>query len=134
MASAPTAALSSRISDQRVVRSMPTMGLRVTPADFGSTRKSESPSGERAGTRTTSATCAHGTKRLRPESVQPLPDFSAVAAVDAGLQSSCSSTSAAVARALPEAMAESHLSFCASLPLSMRPRPPSTTVPKKGPG
>ena len=59
---------------------------------------------------------------------------SAVAAVEAGSQSRCSSRRAAVARAFPDAMADSHLSFCAARPPSVMPRPPSTTVAKKGPG
>ena len=99
------------------------MGFRVTPGCFGSTRKSESPSGDRAGTRTTSATCAQGTKRFTPDSDQPPPARVAVAAVVAGSQSSESSSSAALARAWPAAMAESHFSFCAALPPSMQAEP-----------
>src|SRR5207248_1251118 len=134
MASAPTATLSSRSSDQRFVRSMPFIGESVTPTLFGSRRKSERPSAERAGTRMTSATCAHGTKRFTPERIQPLPDLVALAVVEAGSQSRCSSSSAAVIRARPEAMAGSHLSFCSAEPPSMSPSPPRTTVEKKGPG
>ena len=113
---------------------MPTMGWSETPGERGSTRKSERPSGARAGTSTASATCAQGTKRLTPVSVQPSPRGAAVAPVDAGSQSSESSTSAADRRAVPEATAGSHLSFWAALPPSTRPRPPSATLAKYGPG
>ena len=65
---------------------------------------------------------------------QPSPARVAVAAVVAGAQSSESSSSAALARAWPAAMAESHFSFCAALPPSIRPSPPSTTLAKYGPG
>src|SRR5262245_51407428 len=65
---------------------------------------------------------------------QPSDVRAAVVAVDAGSQSSDSSTSAADRRAEPEATAESHFSFCAALPPSARPRPPSTTLAKYGPG
>src|SRR4029450_1680826 len=98
-ASAGALTPSRRISDQRLLRSMPTMGVSVTPDARGSTRKSERPSGARAGTSTTSATCAHGTKRLSPVSRQLSLVFVAVAAVEAGTQSSDSSRSAAPPRA-----------------------------------
>ena len=78
---------------------MPTIGVTVTPAARGSTRKSETPSGARAGTSATSATWAHGTKRFRPLMLQPAPVLVAVAVVDAGSQSSESSSRAAVPRA-----------------------------------
>ena len=87
------------------------MGFNDTPACFGSTRKSVRPSADRAGTRTTSATWAQGTKRFTPESAQPSPARVAVAAVEDGSQSSESSRSAALARAVPAAMPESHFSF-----------------------
>ena len=80
------------------------MGVSATPACFGSTRNSERPSGDRAGTSTTSATCAHGTKRFTPESAKPSPARVAVVFVDAGSQSSASSSNAALARAVPAAM------------------------------
>ncbi len=129
-ASAGTGASARRSSDQRLARSMPTMGVTLTPAPRGSTRNSESPSGERAGTSTTSATWAHGTKRFTPERRQPSPARVAVAVVAAGDQSRPSSSRAALARAWPEAMAGSQRSFWAALPPSRRPRPPSTTVAK----
>ena len=129
-ASAGTATLSRRISDQRVVRSMPTIGVSVTPAARGSTRKSETPSGARAGTSATSATWAHGTKRFTPSRRKPAPAFVAVVVVAAGSQSSESSSSAAVPRACPEAMAGSHFSCWAALPPAWRPRPASTTLAK----
>ena len=62
------------------------------------------------------ATWAHGTKRLVPESAQPLDDFSARAVIAAGSQSRSASRSASVARASPVAIAESHRFFWASLP------------------
>ena len=87
------------------------MGVTVTPAARGSTRKSETPSGARAGTSATSATWAQGTKRFTPLTLHPAAVFVAVAVVAAGSQSSESSSRAAVPRAWPEAMAGSHFSF-----------------------
>ena len=114
---------SRRSSDQRLPRSMPTMGATVTPAPRGSTRNSERPSGARAGTSTTSATWAQGTKRFTPERRQPSPARVAVAAVADGSQSRPSSSRAALARAWPEAIAGSQRSFWAALPPSWSPRP-----------
>src|SRR6266480_1223829 len=117
-ASAATGARSSVTSTRRVARSITGTGSSASPAARGSTRNSVSPSGVCAGTRRTSATWAHGTNRFRPESVQPLPVFSARVCAASGRQSSSVSRKAIVARASPVATAGSQRFFCASAPAS----------------
>ena len=86
---------------------METLSLR---AEAG-TRKSESPSGARAGTSIRSATDGQGTNCFRPVSTQPLPLRSARVVVACGSQSSSRSIRAKVARAPPLAMAGSQRFF-----------------------
>ena len=74
-ASAGTSTPSNVRFTHRVARSMPVIGVCAMPPARGSTRKSVSPSGVRAGTSITSAMCAHATNGFDPESFQPLPDF-----------------------------------------------------------
>src|SRR5882672_486886 len=132
-ASGATGTLSMSRCTQRVARSMPWTGESLRPADAGSTRNTLGPSGARAGISSTLATWAHGTKRLVPESVQPLADFSARAVIAAGSQSRSASRSASVARASPVAIAESQRFLCASLPAASIALAAST-VGQYGPG
>src|SRR5947208_1048304 len=132
-ASPATGTVSSLTLARRVARSITGVGSSVSRGALGSTRNSVSPSGVRAGTRSTSATWAHGTKRLVPVSAQPFAVLSARVWVASGRQSRSASRNATVARASPVAIAESQRFFCASLPASSMARPAST-VGKYGPG
>src|SRR5947208_3457052 len=132
-ASPATGTVSSLTLARRVARSITGVGSSVSRGALGSTRNSVSPSGVRAGTRSTSATWAHGTKRLVPVSAQPFAVLSARVWVASGRQSRSASRTATVARASPVAIAESQRFFCASLPASAMARPAST-VGKYGPG
>ena len=79
---------------------------RVTPCARRATMKSVSPSGARAGTSTTSATCANGTKRLSPVRAEPVAaSLGAWSSSDAGSQSSDPPGRRRVRRFSPDAMA-----------------------------
>src|SRR5216117_2241282 len=132
-ASPATGTVSSLTLARRVARSITGVGSSVSRAALGSTRNSVSPSGVRAGTRSTSATWAHGTKRLVPVSAQPPAVVSARVWIASGRQSRSASRNAIVARASPVAIGESQRFFCASLPASSIARAAST-VGKYGPG
>src|SRR5262249_59152932 len=108
-------------------------GESLIPAADGSTRNRDGPSGARAGISSTLATCAHGTKRFVPDSVQPFDDFSARVVTAAGSQSISLSRNARVARASPVAIAESQRFFCVSLPAASMAAADST-VGQYGPG
>ena len=113
--------------------SMAVTGFIVSPAAAGSTRKSVTPSGVRAGTSRTSATWAHATNCLAPLSRQPAPTFSARVAVDCGSHARSASTNAVVARAPPVAMAGSHRFFCSVVP-ALSTAWAASTVGRYGPG
>src|SRR5213593_990038 len=132
-ASPATGVPSSVTVTRRVAPSITCAGSSVSPAAPGSTRKSVSPSGVRAGTRSTSATWAHGTNRFVPESVQPVARFSARAWVASGRQSRSASRKASVARASPVAIADSQRFRCPSVPDSSIARA-ARTVGRYGPG
>src|SRR5437867_12310758 len=93
---------------------MPWTGESLSPAPEGSTRNRDGPSGARAGISRTSATWAHGTKRLVPERVQPFDDFSARVVTAAGSQSRSRSRNARVACAAAVVIAERHRIVCSS--------------------
>jgi hypothetical protein len=114
--SAPAGTPSRFRFTQRVARSMPVTGVCLKPAAPGSTRNSVRPSGARAGTRITSATCAHATNGFTPESFQPWPDFSARVVMASGAHDISPSSNATDARAPPAATAGSQRVFCASEP------------------
>src|SRR5256884_13247 len=93
-ASPATGTVSSLTLARRVARSITGVGSSVSRGALGSTRNSVSPSGVRAGTRSTSATWAHGTKRLVPVSAQPFAVLSARVWVASGRQSRSASRNA----------------------------------------
>src|SRR5436190_1049033 len=116
-ASAATAAPSSVTCATRVPGSRVVSGVTDTPGAEASTTYTAGVEPLSAGTRMTSATCAHGTNCLTPLSATFPPRSSARVSIDCGLQSSARSISATVARAPPPATAGSQRLFWAGLPV-----------------